>query len=212
MTLSSFFPFFKLLLLFLPFFFSFLAFLPFGLCLPHLSLLLLLLLLFLLLFLFLFLFLLTGGGEQGAISSSQSSRRLVLTLSILANMKATHTASHSDALIKSNSINTSKHNIIATLSPSNSNSIVTSNDKNQSKSNRQKKNFFDSSLLALAATVAGCNVRTADRNNLFPRNRWIPSSFKCYLLTSLGCPFQVGESTLICFQNTAIISKIINYE
>ena len=54
-----------------------------------------------------------------------------------------------------------------------------------------KNDYYDKAFLALAASVAGCTVRTSDRNNLFPRNRWIPSSLKYFLLASLGCPLQV---------------------
>jgi hypothetical protein len=51
-------------------------------------------------------------------------------------------------------------------------------------------------LLALAATVSGCTVRSSDRNTAFPRSRWIPYSLKCRILNSLGCPTQAGLDLL----------------
>jgi hypothetical protein len=51
-------------------------------------------------------------------------------------------------------------------------------------------------LLALAATVSGCTVRSSDRNTAFPRNRWIPYSLKCLILNTLGCPAQAGLDLL----------------
>jgi hypothetical protein len=50
-------------------------------------------------------------------------------------------------------------------------------------------------LFALAAVLAGCTVRTSDRN-AFPRNRWLPPAFKCYILSALGCHSQAGFDLL----------------
>ena len=50
-------------------------------------------------------------------------------------------------------------------------------------------------LFSLAAVLAGCTVRTSDRN-AFPRNRWLPPAFKCYILSALGCHSQAGFDLL----------------
>ena len=98
------------------------------------------------------------------MNTSQSTRRLVLALSLLADCPFIN-SSHSKN---------------------------TQTNRNVSAHTNTTKN----TILALAGTVAGCTVRTSDRNNGFPRHLWIPSGFKCHLLNALNCPTQAGLDLL----------------
>ena len=111
----------------------------------------------------------------------------MLTLAILASTKATHTMSKSDIhphRADNNQADTKADKNLSQLTPNASNGHQIILKKNHATN-------LNKSFLALAATVAGCTIRTSDRNNLFPRNRWIPSSLKYFLLASMGCPLQV---------------------
>ena len=116
----------------------------------------------------------TGGGDLGSVNSSQSTRRLVLALSLLANSPSLPSSSSSFS------------------SPSSKYTQTNQTNSNTS----EHSNITKNTILALAATLAGCTVRTSDRNNAFPRHIWIPSGFKCHILNELNCPTQAGLDLL----------------
>ena len=128
---------------------------------------------------------LLGASEQGSAGSGQSTRRLTLTMTLLADActpgqgagTGTGQGSGTGAGVRQGV--GQGQGVSTTLS---------STGKEVTQDGRL-------TLFALAAVLAGCTVRTSDRN-AFPRNRWLPPAFKCYILTALGCHSQAGFDLL----------------
>jgi hypothetical protein len=109
---------------------------------------------------------LLGASEQGSAGSGQSTRRLTLTMTLLA-----------DACTPGQGVGSG---------------TVQGQGSTPSKEASRDVRL---TLFALAAVLAGCTVRTSDRN-AFPRNRWLPPAFKCFILSALGCHSQAGFDLL----------------
>ena len=128
-----------------------------------------------------------GASEQGSAGSGQCTRRLTLTMTLLADACTPGQGSGTGQGTGTGTGQGSRQGGGQGLGL-NSTSNITPITKEATRDVKQ-------TLFALTAVLAGCTVRTSDRN-AFPRNRWLPPAFKCFILSALGCHSQAGFDLL----------------
>ena len=119
-----------------------------------------------------------GASEQGSAGSGQCTRRLTLTMTLLADACTPGQGSGSGT--GEGSRQGGGQGMGLNITPI---------------SKEATRGDVKQTLFALTAVLAGCTVRTSDRN-AFPRNRWLPPAFKCFILSALGCHSQAGFDLL----------------